>query len=72
MEILRERFEPVLKFPGVVGLAIATRADCLPDEVCGYLEDLSRRTDLNSTSKAVLPMLAATPTTAVPLWTLWS
>lgn len=46
VEILRERFEPVLKFPGVVGLAIATRADCLPDEVCGYLEDLSRRTDL--------------------------
>ena len=46
VEILRERFEPVLEFPGVVGLAIATRADCLPDEVCGYLEDLSRRTDL--------------------------
>lgn len=32
--------------PGVVGLAVATRPDCLPDEVCGLLGELARRTYL--------------------------
>lgn len=41
---LRERFEPALGVPGVVGIAVATRADCLPDDVVAYLEELSRRT----------------------------
>ncbi|EAH1134752.1 TIGR01212 family radical SAM protein, partial [Listeria monocytogenes] len=30
---LREKFETVLNEPGVVGLSIATRPDCLPDDV---------------------------------------
>ena len=46
VDVLRETFEPVLAFPGVVGLAVATRADCLPDPVLCYLEDLSCLTDL--------------------------
>ena len=46
VDVLRETFEPVLAFPGVVGLAVATRADCLPDPILCYLEDLSCRTDL--------------------------
>lgn len=41
---LRARFEPALDIPGVVGIAVATRADCLPPEVVAYLRDLSRRT----------------------------
>lgn len=43
---LREIFEPVLRHPGVVGLAIATRPDCLPDDVLEYLADLNTRTYL--------------------------
>ena len=43
---LRERFEPVLKKDGVVGLALATRADCLADDVLDYLSELNERTYL--------------------------
>lgn len=46
VNILKEKFEPVLSQDGVVGLAIATRADCLTGEVLDYLEDLGRRTYL--------------------------
>ena len=31
VEVLKEKFEPVLKEPGVVGLSIGTRPDCLAD-----------------------------------------
>ena len=41
---LRELYEQALACEGVVGLNIATRADCLPDEVLLYLEELSTRT----------------------------
>lgn len=44
--VLREKFEPVLKKEGVVGLALATRADCLEDDVLAYLAELSSRTFL--------------------------
>ena len=43
---LKEKFEPVLKLDGVVGLAIATRADCISDDVLDYLADLNLRTYL--------------------------
>lgn len=43
---IREKFEQALSFPGLVGIAVATRPDCLPDPVLDYLEDLSRRTHL--------------------------
>lgn len=46
VEELRAKYETVLSQPGVVGLAIATRADALPDDVCHYLHELSGRTDL--------------------------
>ena len=46
LEDLKSKFEPVLLEDGVVGLSIATRADCLSDEVCDYLFDLSKRTYL--------------------------
>ncbi|MBC1357916.1 TIGR01212 family radical SAM protein [Listeria booriae] len=40
---LREKYESVLKEPGVVGLSIATRPDCLPDDVVDYLAELNDR-----------------------------
>lgn len=45
-EILRQRFEPVLRQPGVVGISIATRADCLKDDALEYLSELNKRTYL--------------------------
>ena len=46
MQELREKYEILLSQPGVVGLAIATRSDALPQEVLDYLEELSHRTFL--------------------------
>lgn len=43
---LREYYEIILKQPGVVGLSIATRPDCLPDDVVEYLAELNERTYL--------------------------
>ncbi|MGH7771025.1 MAG: TIGR01212 family radical SAM protein [Candidatus Binatia bacterium] len=40
-----ERFyREALDFPGVVGLSIATRPDCVPDEVLDLIADISRHT----------------------------
>ncbi len=46
VEELREKFEVILEQEGVVGLAIATRPDCLPDDVVEYLAELNERTYL--------------------------
>ena len=46
LEVLKEKFEPVLEEDGVVGLSIATRADALADNVVEYLYELSKRTYL--------------------------
>jgi uncharacterized protein len=46
VEKLKEMYETVLDQEGVVGLAIATRPDCLPDDVVEYLADLNKRTYL--------------------------
>ena len=43
---LKEKFEPVLELPDVVGLSVATRADALSDDVVDYLYDISKRTYL--------------------------
>ncbi|MEN6463416.1 MAG: TIGR01212 family radical SAM protein [Syntrophomonas sp.] len=43
---LRNLYEWALEQPGVVGLAIATRPDCLPNEVLDLLEELNQRTYL--------------------------
>ncbi|MBJ6361476.1 TIGR01212 family radical SAM protein [Paenibacillus sp. MAHUQ-46] len=43
---LREYYEVILQQPGVVGLSIATRPDCLPDDVLDYLAELNERTYL--------------------------
>lgn len=46
LSVLKEKFEEALTFPNVVGLAIATRADCIGDEIADYLGELAKRTYL--------------------------
>ena len=46
LEVLKEKFEEALSFPDVMGLAIATRADCITDEIADYLGELAQRTYL--------------------------
>ena len=44
LEALKRKYEEALAHPGVVGLIIGTRPDCMPDDLLDYLADLSRRT----------------------------
>lgn len=46
LPVLKEKFEAALLEPGVIGLSIATRPDCLPDDVVEYLAELNERTYL--------------------------
>jgi uncharacterized protein len=43
---LEKLYREALDFPGVVGLAIATRPDCLPQDTLDLITDLSRHTYL--------------------------
>ena len=47
VNVLREKYEEVLKIDGVVGLNIATRSDAITLECLDYLEELNRKTFLN-------------------------
>lgn len=63
LSVIKERFEQVVNLPGVVGLSIGTRPDCLPDDVVDYLAELNERlylwvelglqTTFESTSKSI-------------------
>lgn len=46
LAFLKEKFEQAISADGVVGLNIATRADCLDDDVVEYLAALAERTVL--------------------------
>lgn len=46
VSVLRKKFEAALAEDGVVGLNIATRADCLENDVLSYLSSLAERTEL--------------------------
>ena len=46
LDLLKARFEEALRADGIVGLNIATRADCLPSDVVEYLAQLAERTVL--------------------------
>ena len=46
VKILRPLFFDALTFPGVVGLAISTRPDCLNDDVLDLLSELNEKTYL--------------------------
>lgn len=46
VNILKEKYETILKLDNVVGLNIATRADAISNECLDYLEKLSKKTYL--------------------------
>ena len=46
LSFLKEKFEEALAQEGIVGINIATRADCLEDDVVKYLASLAERTKL--------------------------
>ena len=46
LPVLKQKFEQALGLDGVVGLNIATRADCLEENICEYLAELAERTVL--------------------------
>ena len=46
VNVLKEKYELILKQDNVIGLNIATRPDSITKEVYDYLEDLSKRTNL--------------------------
>ena len=46
IEELKKKYEEALSVPGVVGLVIGTRPDCMPDELLDYLEQLNKTTFL--------------------------
>jgi hypothetical protein len=46
VEVLREKYQAALEYPGVVGLAIATRPDCLSKEILDLLQELNQKTFL--------------------------
>ena len=43
VEYLRRVFTEAIEYPGVVALSIATRPDCLDEDVLDLLEELNRR-----------------------------
>lgn len=46
LENLKAKYEEALRVPGVVGLVVGTRPDCMPDSLLDYLEELHRRSFL--------------------------
>lgn len=46
LEELKKKYEEALATPGIVGLVIGTRPDCMPDDLLDYLEELNNRTFL--------------------------
>jgi uncharacterized protein len=43
LEILKNLYEEAVNYPGVVGLIIGTRPDCVDEEILEYLKELSQR-----------------------------
>lgn len=39
---LKAKYEEALSYPGVVGLIVGTRPDCMPDDLLDYFTDLSK------------------------------
>lgn len=44
VEVLREKYEQALQYPDVIGIAIATRPDCLSPETLELLSELNQKT----------------------------
>lgn len=45
-EVLEPMFRAAAGYDGAVGIDIATRADCLPEDICAMLAEISELTDL--------------------------
>lgn len=43
-ENLKSKYEEALAVPGIVGLVIGTRPDCMPDTLLDYLKELQKKT----------------------------
>lgn len=46
VEQLKALYEEALTQPGVIGLSVSTRPDCLSEDIIGYLRELDKRTFL--------------------------
>jgi len=46
LPVLKRNYEEILNQPNVIGLNIATRCDCLSNEILDYLEKLNKKTNL--------------------------
>ena len=46
LDFLKKNFEQVLEFDGVDAMSIATRADCLEEDICAYLGALAEKIPL--------------------------
>ena len=46
VDVLKQKYEPILKQDNVIGLSIATRPDAISEECIEYLKDLNQRTYL--------------------------
>ena len=46
LNVLKEKYESVLKLKDVVGISIATRPDCISEECLEYLSELNKKTYL--------------------------
>lgn len=44
LEELKKKYEEALAFPGVAGLIVGTRPDCMPEALLDYFAELSRKT----------------------------
>ena len=44
LAVLKQKYEEALSHPGVVGIIVGTRPDCMPDGLLEYFADLSRHT----------------------------
>ncbi|MCX6254528.1 MAG: TIGR01212 family radical SAM protein [Bacteroidia bacterium] len=43
LEVLKKLYEEALSYPGVIGLIIGTRPDCIDEEKLAYLKELSQK-----------------------------
>jgi radical SAM protein (TIGR01212 family) len=46
VDVLIRKYEEALAYPGVVGLIVGTRPDCMPDELLDYFAELNKKTFL--------------------------
>lgn len=46
VDVLKEKYETILRQPNVIGLSIATRPDAISDECLDYLSELNKKTYL--------------------------